>query len=151
MKKMNNLGKIGNSQIITEPKSVDIPCLDPHSTITVHRYTISESLRDLIENFHGYCMEFLKSGNPDPENGSYMDQVINTTVYESVNLIKADREEHKMLIYLPLNDMHVGDYIITKEELEARIRKNELRKARLIEVDRVYNKGTAYEKLEGGE
>ncbi|MCR5509394.1 MAG: hypothetical protein K6F54_00340 [Lachnospiraceae bacterium] len=151
MKKMNNIGKHGNSQIITEPRSVDIPCLDPHSTITVHRYTISESLRDLIDNFHEYCMEFLKSGNPDPENGSYMDQIIDKTVYESVSRVKADREDHKMLICLPLNDMHVGDYITTKKELEARIRKNELRKARLAEVDRVYNHGTAYEKSRGGE
>ncbi len=150
-KKMSDFGKDRKRDLhVVGHEMVEIPCYDPHDNITVPDYKISVNLSNLKDGFYERCMEFLKMANPDSENGSYMDQVIDKVVAESISLIKYERKDHEKLIRFPIHKMHIGDKVISEETLEVLKHDLEALKEEHATLKRIMYRGTSFEIQKGG-
>ncbi len=151
MRKMFNVFSRSRKNEEEEKESVLIPTYSGNSTITTPSYKGREIMHELEEAFDEECLEFIKkAGSMDPDNGAYMDQRVDSKVNDALKELDKEHAEHKRLILLPLEEMYEGDEVLSAEALEICEKELEKLKDKLEKLNTIYNKGTAFENVNGG-
>ncbi len=148
--KKNNIFSNFASHVFEEYRKVEIPSYDPNSLIMPPDYEAPGYVESLENGFDKACHEFLVKGNPDSDNGSYMDQVIDKSVAADIRGLDLQRKVHENLIRQHLAVLHEGDFFYLNEELKMRQERLDEITGKLDAVKKVYYRGTTFEKLLGG-
>ncbi len=137
-----------NAQPLNEPasKRVPIPTSAPDSLITAPDYEGYQILRQMQSILPVKCGEFLDSTNPDEDNGSYFDQIIDAALMECLCRLKDENIEHERVIRGALKKLNQEKNHETEKELETLRHRLEEAEKRYELICKVYYAGTAYEK-----
>lgn len=124
--------------------SVPIPTYAPNQTLRPKDYVKPQSWFAFGADFERRCKEYLSKGNPDSNNGSYMDAIIQNKAREAVYELEIQYIDHLSVIDTLVEKMHKGDKIKLETKLQqAEIEQEEVQRE-LSRLRKVYWSGTCF-------
>lgn len=133
-------------RINKDNNTVAIPVYGPHDTLCAQDYKVPPMLSEFETGFEQRCKVWLRNAKPDMYNAGYMDILIEQFEKEAMVMIENQKVDHLNAIY-ELCKIWNGDKIKVEVKLEeVALERQEVEKT-LHLLERIYNKGTAYEEL----
>lgn len=134
-------------RINKDNNAVTIPVYGPHDTLCAQDYKVPLMLSEFETVFEQRCKAWLRNAKPDMYNAGYMDILIDQFEKEAIVMIENQKIDHLSAIY-ELCKIWNGDKIKAEVKLEEVVLERQEVEKTLHLLERIYNKGTAYEELE---
>jgi len=138
--------KLENREGTFDPN--EIPMYVPHADVIPVQYSLDEGFMALEREFKKFCAAYFEAAHPDMDNGNCLDNFIAMKENQAIRSLRKQREEHIRAILGYLGQMHAGDASLVETKLENHRKQKEAFEKELAALDKVFYKGTVFEKLE---
>ena len=127
-----------------EREVITLPHYAPCPDITKD-YVLLDKVDSFTTNFESLCRRFIKETNPDHNNGSYFDAVIDKYCKEAIEDIDLQRQEHIQLFTQSVTGYQKGIKIKAMAKLQMIERSIDEVESELKKCQRVFYEGTSME------
>ena len=125
---------------------VSIPVYGPHDTLCAQDYKLPPMLSEFESGFEQRCKAWLRNAKPDMYNAGYMDILIDQFEKEATVMLENQKVDHLNAI-CELCKIWDGDKIKAEVKLEDVVIERQEIEKNLSLLEKIYNKGTAYEEM----
>ena len=120
----------------------ELPSFAPEAAFMPKRYTLSEELRELMDQIADKCREFLNAVDADEFNGSYFDSIIMATCNKARVDLDWQCAEHEEFFVKELDRYYKGSIIRYEKRLEQSRREFHDTEQEIQKLEETINRGT---------